>query len=58
LVLEGEATLLSKFKTEYGMEIIYPDKEAFMQHAKEFYSQDKFDQKWGEGMYEKIQSSP
>lgn len=56
LVLEQEATLLAKFEKEYGMEIIIPDKEAFREHARKFYSQPKFEKKWGRGMYEKIQS--
>jgi tripartite ATP-independent transporter DctP family solute receptor len=58
LVLELEALLLSQFVDEYNMEIIVPDKETFMNYAKEYYSQPKFDKAWGEGMYEKIQSYP
>lgn len=54
-VLEQEAKLLKKFVDEYKMEIIVPDKEAFMKYAKEFYSQPEFDKLWGEKMYEKIQ---
>jgi len=38
------------------MEIIVPDKEAFMKHAMEFYSKPEFDKEWGEGMYKKIQN--
>ncbi|MCD6462637.1 MAG: sialic acid TRAP transporter substrate-binding protein SiaP [Thermotogae bacterium] len=56
IVLEQEAKLLKLFKEKYGMEIIVPDKEAFIKHAKEYYSQPEFDKLWGKGMYEKIQS--
>ncbi|OAA31508.1 TRAP dicarboxylate transporter subunit DctP [Kosmotoga arenicorallina S304] len=58
IVLEQEAELLGKFVEEYNMEIIIPDKDAFMKHAVEYYSQPKFDEKWGEGMYKKIQMYP
>ncbi|KUK22211.1 MAG: Tripartite ATP-independent periplasmic transporter solute receptor, DctP family [Thermotoga petrophila] len=36
-VLEQEAKLLEVFREEYGMEIIIPDKEAFIKHAQEYY---------------------
>ncbi len=58
LVLEQESSLLKQFVDDYNMEIVVPDKEAFMNHAKEFYSQEKFDNAWGKGMYETIQSYP
>jgi tripartite ATP-independent transporter DctP family solute receptor len=58
LVLEQEATLLGKFQKEFGMEVVIPDKKAFMEHAAEFYSQAKFNDRWGEGMYAKIQTLP
>jgi tripartite ATP-independent transporter DctP family solute receptor len=57
LVLEEEAVLLGKFKSEYGMEVITPDKKAFMQYAKKYYSDKRFNQLWGKGMYAKIQDS-
>lgn len=57
IVLEQEVTLLGKFVKDYGMEIIIPDKEAFMESAKKFYTQPRFNKIWGEEMYEKIQSS-
>jgi tripartite ATP-independent transporter DctP family solute receptor len=57
MVLEQEAYLLGKFEKEFGMEIIVPDKKAFMQSAQRYYSQDKFEKRWGSGMYQKIQSS-
>ncbi|MEA1964692.1 MAG: sialic acid TRAP transporter substrate-binding protein SiaP [Candidatus Aerophobetes bacterium] len=57
-VLEQEATLLGKFVKDYGMEIIIPDKQAFMENVKEFYTQSRFDKKWGKGAYKEIQSSP
>ncbi len=56
MVLEQEAELIGKFEKEFGMEIIIPDKQAFMDHAKQFYTQEKFQKIWGEGMYSKIQS--
>jgi tripartite ATP-independent transporter DctP family solute receptor len=55
-VLEQEALLLGQFEKEFGMEVIIPDKKAFMEHAKQFYSQDKFNKRWGAGMYSKIQA--
>ncbi len=55
MVLEQEASLLGKFEKDFGMEIIVPDKKAFMQSAQKFYSQNKFARRWGEGMYQKIQ---
>ncbi len=55
MVLEQEAFLLGKFETDFGMEIIIPDKKAFMDNAQRYYSQKKFARRWGEGMYQKIQ---
>ena len=56
MVLEQEAFLLGKFEKEFGMDIIVPDKKAFMDSAARYYSQNKFSRRWGAGMYEKIQS--
>jgi tripartite ATP-independent transporter DctP family solute receptor len=56
IVLEQEASLLGQFVNEFGMEVVIPDKKAFMDNAQKFYSQDKFNEKWGEGMYAKIQN--
>ncbi len=56
IVLGQEASLLGKFQKEFGMEVVIPDKTAFMEHAQKFYSQAKFDKRWGKGMYAKIQS--
>ncbi|MFQ6065732.1 MAG: sialic acid TRAP transporter substrate-binding protein SiaP [bacterium] len=56
IVLENEAKLLGKFVTEYGMEVVIPDRQAFMENVKKFYSQSKFDEKWGKGIYAKIQA--
>jgi tripartite ATP-independent transporter DctP family solute receptor len=56
LILDQEASLLGTFQKEFGMEVVIPDKRAFMEHARNFYSQEKFDKRWGEGMYSKIQS--
>lgn len=55
-VLEQEAVLLGRFEKEFGMEIVIPDKKAFMDYAKKYYSQEKFDKRWGPGMYGKIQA--
>jgi tripartite ATP-independent transporter DctP family solute receptor len=57
LVLEEEIVLLGKFKREYGMKIIIPDKKAFRQYAQKYYSQQRFDKLWGKGMYAKIQNT-
>ncbi len=54
LVLEQEASLLSKFVNEYGMEVIIPDKAAFMNSMKEVYK--KNEKVWGAGVYEAIQA--
>ncbi len=56
LVLEQEAELLGRFQSEFGMEVVVPDKAAFMENAAKFYSQEKFNERWGEGMYQKIQN--
>jgi hypothetical protein len=58
IVLEQEASLLGKFQKEFGMEVIIPDKKAFMGKAQNFYNQAKFSKRWGEGMYSKIQTMP
>lgn len=58
IVLEQEASLLGKFQKEFGMEVIIPDKKAFMENAQNFYNQAKFSKRWGEGMYSKIQTMP
>ena len=55
LVLDQEAKLVKFFK-EHGMQIIIPDKQAFIENARKFYSQPEFDKMWGKGMYEKIQN--
>ncbi len=54
LVLEQEAKLLAQFQNEFGMEIIIPDKVAFMENTKKVYV--KNEKIWGEGVYEKIQN--
>jgi TRAP-type C4-dicarboxylate transport system substrate-binding protein len=54
LVLEQEAKLLAQFQNEFGMEIIIPDKAAFMENTKKVYQ--KNEKIWGEGVYEKIQN--
>lgn len=54
LVLEQEASLIAKFQNEFGMEIIVPDKDAFMANVKKVY--EKNDELWGKGVYEMIQN--
>ncbi len=56
MVLEQETSLLGKFTKEHGMEIIVPDKKAFMDSAAQYYSQEKFERRWGAGMYRKLQN--
>jgi TRAP-type C4-dicarboxylate transport system substrate-binding protein len=56
VVLEGEATLLEKFETQYGLKILYPDLEPWRKNARPAYKE--FESKWGAGAYEKIQSMP
>jgi tripartite ATP-independent transporter DctP family solute receptor len=56
LILDQEASLLGRFQQEFGMKVVIPDKKAFMDHAQQFYSQEKFDKRWGPGMYAKIQN--
>jgi len=41
MVLEEEAELLGIFSSEYGLEIIYPDKDAFMENVTEFYRENQ-----------------
>lgn len=55
-VLENEATILGKAQKEYGIEVVVPDKKAFMENARKYYSDPRFDKKWGAGMYAKIQA--
>ncbi len=55
IVLEQEASLLGKFQKDFGMEVVIPDKRAFMESAQKFYSQEKFNKRWGKGMYATIQ---
>ncbi len=54
LVMEKEATLLGKAASEYGIEVIIPDKEAFREKVSEFYSSKEFDKKWGRNAYKKV----
>jgi TRAP-type C4-dicarboxylate transport system substrate-binding protein len=56
MILDQEADLLGRFQKEYGMEVVIPDKKAFMDSAQKFYSKEKYDKLWGKGMYEKIQN--
>lgn len=58
MVLEQEVNLLKQFMDEYGMEVIIPDQKAFMDFAKNYYSKEEFNKKWGQGLYEFIQNYP
>lgn len=56
LVQKQEAELLDYFKTE-GMEIITPDKAAFIQNARDFYKANpQLTAKWDMGLYDYIAS--
>jgi len=55
-VLAQEATLLGKAQQQYGIEVVVPDKKAFMESAKKYYGDARFDKRWGAGMYARIQA--
>ncbi|HRZ87850.1 MAG TPA: TRAP transporter substrate-binding protein DctP, partial [Spirochaetia bacterium] len=55
-VMEEEATLIGKAQKEYGIQVIVPDKKAFMDNAKKYYSDPKFAKRFGDGAYAKIQA--
>ena len=55
-VLEDETTLLGKAASEYGTEVVIPDKKAFMDSAAKFYSDPKYDVKYGKGTLAKIRA--
>ncbi len=55
-VLEDETTLLGKAASEYGTEVVIPDKKAFMDSAAKFYSDPKYDTKYGKGTLAKIRA--
>jgi tripartite ATP-independent transporter DctP family solute receptor len=57
-VLEAETTLLGKAVSEWGIEVVVPDKKAFMDYAARFYSDPKFDAKYGKGTLDKIRAIP
>jgi TRAP-type C4-dicarboxylate transport system substrate-binding protein len=54
--LELETTLLGKAAAEYGTEVVIPDKKAFMDSAAKFYSDPKFDVKYGKGTLAKMRA--
>ncbi len=56
LILDQEADLLGRFQSEFNMEVVIPEKKAFMDSAQTYYSDEKFDKRWGKGMYTKIQN--
>jgi TRAP-type C4-dicarboxylate transport system substrate-binding protein len=55
-VLELETSLLGKAASEWGVEVVIPDKKAFMDNAARFYSDPKFDAKFGKGTLAKIRA--
>jgi tripartite ATP-independent transporter DctP family solute receptor len=57
-VLEAETTLLGKAVAEWGIEVVIPDKQAFMDYAAKFYDSPKFDAKYGKGTLDKIRDTP
>jgi TRAP-type C4-dicarboxylate transport system substrate-binding protein len=54
--LELETTLLGKATSEWGTEVVIPDKKAFMDSAAKFYSDPRFDAKFGKGTLAKIRA--
>lgn len=54
--LLNEQTLLAQAVKENGIEVVIPDQKAFMDSAKTYYSQPKFDKMWGQGTYAKLQA--
>jgi tripartite ATP-independent transporter DctP family solute receptor len=54
--LELETSLIGKAAQEYGIEVVVPDKKAFMDSAAKFYSDPKFDTKFGPGVLAKIRA--
>ncbi len=54
--LLNEQTLLAQAVKENGIEVVIPDQKAFMENAKKYYSQPKFDKMWGQGTYAKLQA--
>jgi tripartite ATP-independent transporter DctP family solute receptor len=57
-VLEDETTDLGKAAAQYGTVVVIPDKKAFMDNAAKFYSDPKFDAKYGKGTLDKIRAVP
>lgn len=55
-VLLAEQTDIAKAEKQYGIKVVIPNQKAFMDYAKQYYSQPKFDKMWGQGVYAKIQA--
>ncbi|MCX7031220.1 MAG: DctP family TRAP transporter solute-binding subunit [Spirochaetes bacterium] len=55
-VLEDETMLLGKAASEWGIEVVIPDKKAFMDSAAKFYSDPRFDVMYGKGTLAKIRA--
>lgn len=51
-----EQTALAKAEKEYGIQVVIPNQRAFMDNAKKYYSQPKFNKEWGDGVYAKLQA--
>jgi tripartite ATP-independent transporter DctP family solute receptor len=56
--LELESSLIAKAQQENGIEVIVPDKKAFMDSAAKFYSNPKFEAQFGPGVLAKIRAVP
>jgi TRAP-type transport system periplasmic protein len=54
--LELESSLIGKAQTDYGIEVVVPDKKAFMDAAAKFYSDPKFEAQFGAGVLAKIRA--
>ncbi len=54
--LELESSLLGKASAEWGTEVVIPDKKAFMDSAAKYYSDPRFDSKFGKGVLAKIRA--
>ncbi|HUZ17197.1 MAG TPA: DctP family TRAP transporter solute-binding subunit [Spirochaetia bacterium] len=54
--LLNEQTLLAQAVKQNGIQVVIPDQKAFMDYAKAYYSQPKFDKMWGPGVYAKLQA--
>lgn len=52
-ILEGEESLVALFREE-GVEIVTPDKQAFIDHARAFYQNDPISESWDWDLYQRV----